>query len=431
MNSVISIKKENNIIWLIILLYILEQYFLEDEVFLVLEMVTIALLILSSRKIIIPQMIGLHPYVGYILFVTIMGVVKYGASATQRDLFYQLGSVVTIVLAYYLFIAYENKEKSLFSTVCLMLLISTVVCLFQGLADLSSNLDFATLRQSFSVGLKSISFMLPLLIGRLIIFKKKTLPWRLDIVAIIVWIVQIVLNLSRIALVNVGLSALVVIIVSLIKKRIRISSIIKLAILLFIVGLVVFRVEKFLPEEATDVFDQKIDNSLTEIDKDNEYNTMAEAQADWRGYENSQALKQWKNEDLFTQIFGAGNGRIISIYFVPDNWKEIIERQDSISGVTILHNTYYTLLIKGGIVMLLLLFFFLFMNVRIAIKLINNKKYLFEGIVLLSIVCYIMVDGYVVRTMIEKGEDIAPMLLLGYINAEYYRTRYVEVEEND
>lgn len=430
MNYTISLKNYSNIIWFVILVYFVEQFLLQPQSFFLLELGAIVLLMISSRRIVMPRVAGLRPYLAYIIFISIVGLAKYGLSLVQRDLFYQLGSLVTIALGYYIYIIYENKEKSLWSTVCLMLLISSAICLVQGALTLTRNAEFSELRDTFAIGIKAISILLPLLVGKRLFLKEKSLPWKFDYVAILFWTVQIVLNMSRTAIVNIAISSAAFVIVMIVKKGFNGVAIAKIVIFAILAVAAVTTIQNLLPNKATDTFSNKMDNMFSEIGVSNKYD-MATAQADWRGYENSQAIKQWEKEDAITQIFGAGNGRIISIVFVPDHWKGTIERQGNISGVTILHNTYYTLLIKGGIVLVALLVLFLIMNLRVAIRLIKDSKYLFEGIVVMSLILYIIVDGYVIRTMIERGEEIAPMLLLGYYNALYYRTRDAEGEEDE
>lgn len=431
MNFTLSIKKNSSIIWIVVGAYLFEQYFMTPQYFLMLELLLIVLLMITSRRIIFPKIVGIGPYLAYILFISVMGLTKYGFSLVQRDLFYQLGSIVTMALGYYLYMIYGGERKSLWSTVCLMLLITSVICLIRGVFSLTGEMEFSDLRNTFGVGVKAISLFLPLLAGKRIILREKTLPSQLDIVTIVLWILQSILNLSRTAVINIIISSVVFILAVIIKRKINGRAIARVIVFAIIVVLMLSIIPRFLPEEATDTFSNKVDNMFTEMDKENQYRDIASAQADWRGYEISQAVKQWKKENVLTQIFGAGNGRIISIYFVPDHWQKIVERQGNITGVTILHNTYYTLLIKGGIVSIILLLFFLLMNAKISFKMMKNDKLFFEGVILLSIVLYILIDGYAVRTMIEREEEIAPMLLIGYINAMYYRSINEEVEENE
>ncbi len=431
MNFTLSIKKNSSIIWIVVGAYLFEQYFMTPQYFLMLELLLIVLLMITSRRIIIPKIKGIGPYLAYILFISVMGLTKYGFSLVQRDLFYQLGSIVTMALGYYLYMIYGGERKSLWNTVCLMLLITSVICLIRGVFSLTGETEFSDLRNTFGVGVKAISLLLPLLAGKRIILREKTLPSQLDIVTIVLWILQSILNLSRTAVINIIISSVVFILAVIIKRKINGRAIARVIVFAIIVVLMLSIIPRFLPEEATDTFSKKVDNMFTEMDKENQYRDIASAQADWRGYEISQAVKQWKKENVLTQIFGAGNGRIISIYFVPDHWQKIVERQGNITGVTILHNTYYTLLIKGGIVSIILLLFFLLMNAKISFKMMKNDKLFFEGVILLSIVLYILIDGYAVRTMIEREEEIAPMLLIGYINAMYYRSINEEVEENE
>ncbi len=433
MRDKLTINKDSNIIWFVVILYLLDMFAIKPEVFLIIEMIVIFFLLLGSRRIIIPRVNGLAPYLGYIIFVSIMGLVKYGVQLAQRDLFYQLSSILTIILGYLFYMMNEDKKKSLWSSVCFTLMLSSIVCLVRGILALTGTMEFVTFRSTFEIGIKSISLLLPILAGKMLFLKEKTLPWKLDIVTIILWMIQIVLNLSRTALVNLAISTVVVLVVVILKKRASIASIIKLVSFLVVTILIVVALTSLMPKEAKKTFSKKIDNMFEEVSSDGYYGNSETAQEDWRGYENSEALEQWKKSDAITKIIGSGNGKLIHIRFVPYQWKSIIEKQNNVTGVTILHNTFYTLLIKGGIILVALLLIFLFRNALLAIKMIRNDDYLFEGIVLLCIVMYILMDGYVVRVMIDRGEEMAPMLLLGYINALYYRRKDEdeEVEKNE
>ena len=65
----------------------------------------------------------------------------------------------------------------------------------------------------------------------------------------------------------------------------------------------------------------------------------------WRAYEMQAAIKQWISSNFFEKIIGSGLGRGIHIDYIPYSWSEMVENNQ----IPLLHNGYYTVLIKIGI----------------------------------------------------------------------------------
>ena len=123
------------------------------------------------------------------------------------------------------------------------------------------------------------------------------------------------------------------------------------------------------------------------------------------------------------------NGAAIKIQYIPGAFKNITVSQNGEEGIKVLHNTYYTLLIKCGVISVLI-FIYLFVRavvngIKYAIK---DKK--FDGIILVAISIMILVDAYVVRTMHDKSIMLATMLLFGWIYAEINNKSKINNKEN-
>lgn len=110
---------------------------------------------------------------------------------------------------------------------------------------------------------------------------------------------------------------------------------------------------------------------------------------------------------------------MIYIHYIPDQWKQTVEIQNSQFGVTILHNTYYTLLIKGGLLSVIALLTLLFSNIIKALKVLSgsdNENLIYATMMMIFCVL-ILIDAYVIRNMMDKGSEMIALLLIGWINA--------------
>ncbi len=426
---VISFSRDNRIIALVILLFVVQRFFLSEEQFIVLLLIIIFLLTIKYRKIIIPRIAGLHIYIAVLVLITIIGLTKYSFFSVQRDIFYQVWPILIMIVGYLMFFIYGDKDKSLWETIVLVMFILAIVSLLQASTVKVSEASFGTFRNTFGDGTRSTSILLPLLIAKRFVLKEKTLSPKIDIIAMIVWIIQITLNFSRTSLFNSGLGLIICIVCLIAKKQLSLATAGKTIILVGTLIAIIAVIYVQLPKKVLDRFEGKVETSLTEISYENKYNSSTEAQKNWRGYEIVSAQKEWRESDLFTQIFGKGNGSLIHIKYIPYKWKDTVDKEDGRTGIPILHNTYYTMLIKGGVVYVIIFILFLLLNIRIAYRLLKNEKYFFEGIILFCLIGYLIVDGYIVRAMMQKGEDIAPYLMIGWANALYCRKGLEPVEE--
>lgn len=416
---VIRLSKDTKIIWLLMALLLLQQYFLTEEQFLAFSVITIVFICIYSRKMIIPRIAGIRPYILMLLFIAAVGLIRYSTYLVFRDMFYQWWTVIAMIIGYMLYSAYGDTTKSLWYTIVLTMFILSIVCLIKGFAGQAGQFDFITLRTSFGTGSRTISIILPLLVFKRIFLKEYTLSSIMDIVVILTWSAQLLLNFSRTALLNLVICMVVILICLMTRKRISVTAFARMMVVVIALIIVGTQMVDLLPDDVKDEFGGKVENSLTEINSENEYKNLEDAQNNWRGYEISCAQKQWKQASFPVELFGHGNGSLVSIKYIPYNWKGTVEYQDGKPGITVLHNTYYTMLTKGGVLFLLIYLWLLIQNFRVAIKLMRREEYSFEGIALMCIVVYMIVDGYVIGAMMQRGEDIAPYMLLGWFNALY------------
>lgn len=417
---VIKINTKTEIMWIIVVLYLLKTYVFDAEVFFVLCVCVIGLYTIRRKNIVIPKIPGLIFYVLVLILATVIGMTKYPISFVERDVFYEFFSVLYLVIGYYSFDYYKGKKKSLWKTVCFSLFIISGICIGQGITSVTAGADFATFREQFSQSVGSISFIVPILVGKKYIYKENTFSEVRDNGLIVLWILQLLLNLSRISIINMVIGMVVFIICGVYKKRLNIKNSFRILFTVVIIGVLGMAFINTMPNEAKDRFEEKFTNSLTEISAGNEYEDISDAQSDWRGYEIHCAQEQWRKSDLLSQVIGNGNGTLVYIHFVPDQWKQTVEHQNGKVGVTVLHNTYYTLLVKGGLLSVIALLALFGLNILKAKKSLvgSHDESISYATIMIILSVLILIDAYVIRNMMDKGSEMSALLLIGWINAQ-------------
>jgi O-antigen ligase len=416
----IKINTKTEIMWIVVALYLLKRYVVEGEPFFVFLVGVLGIYTLRKQAISIPRIPGMVIYISLIVFMSVVGVFNHPISLIERDVFYEMYPVLYLFLGYYFFDYYREHDKSIWKTVCLCLFISTLICLAKGITEVSTGANFGVFRDVFSAEMQNISVVLPILLCRTFLYKEPTFSKVRDLFLCFVWGTQILLNLSRIAIVNVFLGIIIMFICGTAVDKIKTKNYFRVFVLvagLAAMGGIFF---SFMPKDATDRLAEKIENTFSEINAKKTYATSGDAQTDWRGYEIQCAQKQWTKYNMYEQFFGRGNGTLISIHYVPETWKDTVEIQDQKLGVTILHNTYYTYLIKGGVLAILILLYFIFANLLKGVRTIRmkNEETIFWGIVLIVISISILTNAYVVRTMISKGSEMMIVIMMGWVNAK-------------
>lgn len=417
---IIKIKTKTEIMWIIVALYLLKAYVINAEAFFLVCAGVIGLYTIRRKAIAIPEIPGLIFYTLVLILMTAIGMAKYPISLVERDVFYEFFSVFYLIIGYYTFNYYNGREKSLWKTVCFSLFIVSGVCIVQGITSVTAGADFATFREQFNQSVGSISFIVPILVGKRYIYKENTFSEVKDNGLIILWILQLLLNLSRMSIINMIIGIIVFIVCGVYKRKINLKNAFRISTTVLVIGILGMFLISVMPDEAKDRFGEKFSNSLTEISASNEYEDISDAQSDWRGYEIHCAQEQWKNTDLLSQLIGSGNGTLVYIHYIPDQWVETAEHQNGKTGVTILHNTYYTLLVKGGLLAVVALFVLMGLNLLKALKALkrfDNENMLYATMVIILVVL-ILIDAYVVRNLMDKGSEMTALLLIGWINAK-------------
>lgn len=415
---IIKIKTKTDIIWPVVFLYVLHCYFLKSEKFFAVGVGCLVIYTMFAKKVVIPKIPGLLLYLFDIVLVTIIGLSNFVTSLVVKDVFYELYSLVPIILGYYLYSVYGNT-KSMWKTVCFMTLISSVTCFIQGASSLAGA-DFNTLKTAFGTQILSLAIVLAIFIGKRYIFGEVTFSKRKDFIMIIIMAANLCLSVSRTAIVSAIVGLAIMIIAGSVRANMSVNLISRTVILLVAISVIGITVWKVMPESVTSSLGDRFSKTFSEIDTNAEFEDDADAQNSWRGYENHCAKQQWLNNTFGKALFGEGSGAVIRIKYVPVQFEEIVVHDSGTVGISILHNTFYSLLVKGGVLMLALFLYMFMGNIIKGIKCLLSKEpeMIFAGSVLITVCVCILANVYVVNGMFGNSVILSGTMLMGWINAQ-------------
>ena len=186
---------------------------------------------------------------------------------------------------------------------------------------------------------------------------------------------------------------------------------VRMAILLAAAGFAVFRI---LPNDIRAQFIDKLQYSFEEVDSNGEYDSTEEAMNHWRAYEMECASKQWMESNVAVQLLGAGFGEYIKIQYIPHNFtgNMVVD-----NGIALLHNSYYSILVKGGLLGIAAILWLYISNAT----LIFRKKYRREAYIV-SAMCAItvamMIYTYVVTGIFSQTVKFVWPFMIGWFNGK-------------
>lgn len=180
---------------------------------------------------------------------------------------------------------------------------------------------------------------------------------------------------------------------------------------LIIVYLILY---KFLPNEIRESYINKLISSGSEISSKHNWNTLAEIQQNWRGYETYCALQQWKESHVINQIFGSGFGKRIYV----GEYAYLLLNQVDANGnptdtIAVLHNGYSTMLIKLGVLGVIFYIIFYFLLIKKAIKGMKILKNI-ESKTLLIIAITLLMQTYFLNGLYKDVCFYPLIILIGY-----------------
>lgn len=421
MNLTIKINLElfKEISWPIVLIFIAKYFvwFSPQQMF-IMYMGLLVALIAFARKIIFPHIRGLIPYLVFTIYSAIIGFLVFETRDVFRDLYYVLPTIVVIILGYYFKLICKNKV-SIMKTIVLCGMIVSTTCFIKLLGNISILANPDEIRSNFDSGSYEV------IVAFLIVFCSIFTTYKVSLFkkwvnyfCFIIMFAQLLLSLARSVWVETAVGCLLALIIdaylsrnvlSVVKKIIEITLIATIGVTFFL---------NTAPQEAIDTFSDKFANTSQELDSEQEFSSTNEAMNNWRGYENKSAKEQWKNNNGIEIIFGQGMGQGIYLKYVPYAWKGMASQ----NKIPILHNGYYTILIKGGVIGLLTLVWFMLANVLLGFRLLKRREDIqFDLIVLIIVEILFMVQTYVVRGPVAQTVNYVTAIMIGWISANINR----------
>ncbi|WP_259613872.1 hypothetical protein, partial [Latilactobacillus curvatus] len=157
-----------------------------------------------------------------------------------------------------------------------------------------------------------------------------------------------------------------------------------------------------------DPFMKKMMNSMTEISAQSDWNNYAEIVHNWRGYEIYSAKQLLNSFAVIEKVFGAGLGTLIPVLH-----SDLVGVPLSEGGIILLHNGYYTILIKTGIAGLLLYLMFFGTVIIKSIRCLHRDG--FYTAILVSICIEILMNSYTTTGIIKSIYSFGMLVTLGYM----------------
>ncbi len=165
----------------------------------------------------------------------------------------------------------------------------------------------------------------------------------------------------------------------------------------------------------------KIENTLVELSIKTDWSRYENIVQNWRGYEVFVALNQFNNFSLLQKIMGNGFGTLI-----PVKYTNLVGVPLENGGIILLHNGYYTLLLKTGICGLLCYLLFFCRLILLSLKSYSDNA--MESIILLSISVITLVNTYTTTGIFKSTYSFITLIFMGFLIFIISRKRKYNLE---
>lgn len=411
---VIKLKLENQMIWPLFFL-LLAQFFAFSEklLFIAILVWMIMLLVRNNRVIItIPRVYGLKYFMLIIVVATFLGLLFNDMRDVVKDLYYILPSTVMIIIGY-LYYGWNNG-KSLKKTLYVSGTVISIMSLIKIVTNIDAVYNLESIRGIMGLSVYEVVMIVGVMFAEKIICRKIIFSSVKDWIMIFMMILKCILSSGRTELIELIIMIVMVLILNVVVNKDRTRALgkaVKIATVMILLFVVIYSA---IPAETKNAFMDKMDNSFEEINSNNEYDSTMDAMQNWRGFEIEQAKKQWESANVFTQLAGEGFGTYIYVEYLPYEFTDDMYKDHSIA---LLHNTYYSLLIKTGIAGVAALLW-LYISNALAMFFPKNRKYMKELSILTVITAGMIFMTYITRGIFTQTMIITWGITVGWINAE-------------
>lgn len=410
---VIRLRIDKQIVWPLVAMYILQFFFGANKVVYVASLIWLSFLMIRENSMIItlPRVGGLVFYFIVIVTTLIVGMFINEPRDVIKDIYYISQPVIIIVVGY----LYEGLDngKSIKRTLYLIGTVISIVTLFRVLVNIPNLTDLESIRNIANLSVHEVAFIAAIMFGDKILSKKIIFGNVIDWLVLGLMVVKIIISMGRTELVSIVAMIGIILVFNVFYSKQKWTFIFKIIGIIASVSVMVVGIYVALPEEAKEQFSSKVDNSFQEIESDLDYDNYIDAIQHWRGFEIDQARKQWKNSNIITQIVGGGLGTYIKVKYLPSEFTEDMYKGHSIA---LLHNAYYTLLIKGGVLGMVALIWLYVANILPVFRK-KYKKYRPELVTQCAITAAMMFMSYLVMANYNVSMYIAWGIMTGWTNA--------------
>ena len=401
-------EKGNQKICKKMLLIMMAGTFLSPTRFFILSICYYFLLVIKLKgKVVFPRVPGLRLYVCVIAYTTLVGFFLYTTRNVIRDLYYILPTVLWIFIG-----ASESAQNPEMDIKKTIFLYGTFIILKNFLLFIGKgSLDFNNLRSVFGLNVYDLGLILPISAICVFLHKEVYVGEKIDRMIVVLMTLNIVLSLGRIAI----LQPIIIFTVLLFMEgkeaedQAKINKVVKLFFSIMVALVMLFYI---MPSSIKSPLMDKVLNSFDEVDSSQKITSVGSAMNNWRAYEIQSAKEQWKGEWVISQLFGEGMGKGVEIQYVPYSWAGVVDGNE----IPLLHNGFYTMLIKGGIIGVAALLWLFMGNAKKGLYMVKHRADKVYSNILVAISVAAVANTYVVRGPIQQGTFLTWALLIGWIN---------------
>lgn len=399
-----------------LLVLLLINIFISSELFLIIAFCYLIFLICVRNHGVLIRNTGTN--VIYLIIIFIIGVTiglfnihEYGIHTIIRDVFYILNPIIFILLGVY-FQKTWKAQYDIFKTIIVLAVILSVTNIF----TLVSNIEIIKVANSVGLIRSELGYVgIAVVLGLILLLTEKQRKIKyfrkeVRLIFIIICSTALILSFSR---TNFVIFTALLIPFILIDTKISNKSIKNIFLTVVLVIGLSGVTYKILPITLLNDFFAKMMRSFAELSTNSDWDSTYNISYNWRGYEISCAIKDFFKGNINDMIFGYGFGK--GIFVGPLAY---LVMPGAVNGmIPVIHNGYYTLLIKNGIVGLIIYLLFYLTNIKNALKGIINKINLYESKFFLGCLLSSIFVTYFVVGIISKSGYLPMCLLIGYISS--------------
>ncbi|MBC5668863.1 hypothetical protein DWW50_08795 [Eubacterium sp. AF15-50] len=411
---IIRIKWKNDIMWPLLIIFMVRFYTENYQLAFILDVIWMMTMIFKNGKIAfhLPRVKGMLLFVAMIVISAYIGGLSNDVRDIVKDVFYVAQTLVIIMIGYQCY--YLKKTKDVKKTLYIAGLGMAIFSVGRVILNITQITDMHSIREISSREVYEVAFILCILLADKLVMNRVIFTNTIDWVAAALMLLNVILSMGRAQIVSMFAMIVAMLIFNVLIGKNRAGRLVKLSISVAILVIISFLLYLALPQNIQDEFNDKMTVSFNEISSDEDYDGYMKAIQHWRGFEIEQAKIQWEKAPVWQKILGEGLGTYIQVKYIPSEFTEDMHRGKSIA---LLHNAYYTLLIKGG---LLGTFSLIWLYISNIIPFFKVKNYYLkrETIVMAMITVGMMIMSYIVNGNFGFRTWIAWGIMIGWINAE-------------